>query len=718
MRNSRYLVNGEQKKLAILLPLALAGGCTNSPLQPTISDRSLPPTVASVVASGAGGAPAPADAVTCTRSKGHNVYYAGSTVTLSYSCTAAVTGLELAGAPAFLKGTASGTTVQITGTAPSKDSSTSWSFIVNGLLTQGDAAAVKTAVITSQPTVSLATPSPSLTYNTVTNLKFSTVNLDPAWDGATDDVTLSLLPGTAQGSDLPTTFNEQAIAATDTDALGLTYFESCSAPTGSYLCPQPTTASGSKSVAGGGELLWNWSPFDQGQYKLSVRPLLTVEGAEMRLPAVSAAYTIPEQTFGNVPLTVSNHPDAGGDMDGQIYSYGFAVNSQLSTPSAPVLGLTYQSETAHGAAFATSYFTRYALDRTVSPLTATPAGVTQSSSLKLTGTDNSTLSKVVALGDGSWAEVTNDLTGPNLDYNHLSDSAASPAVKNSIAIVSPVQLIGLDVSEPFVDQDGTTRLGVAYVDYNGGAPFFGVGKLNPAGTTTAAINDSPGFETDNTDFELPGTHPARIAIAAGTLNGAPAFYLAYQDTTSLEVGWVNANADTSSGFTTLASVFSDEVGYPAITNGQSLSLAVGTSGGEQIIASAYRESDANPTQSCYFRRVGVKDDGTFTSASTAITLSSGTDKCLEPSISYNAASGRFVVTYAEQVSGTWQIMSREITLGGTDTASTSVAVAQLGATEPIKLQTAFYPAGNWMGVLYRIQGSDAIKVHGYHVSPF
>ena len=37
------------------------------------------------------------------------------------------------------------------------------------------------------------------------------------------------------------------------------------------------------------------------------------------------------------------------------------------------------------------------------------------------------------------------------------------------------------------------------------------------------------------------------------------------------------------------------------------------------------------------------------------------------------------------------------------------------ATFPREMTTELYPAGNFMGILYRLDGASTISLHGYHV---
>jgi hypothetical protein len=212
-----------------------------------------------------------------------------------------------------------------------------------------------------------------------------------------------------------------------------------------------------------------------------------------------------------------------------------------------------------------------------------------------------------------------------------------------------------------------------------------------------------------------------------TYNGASAFYFGLRDGQEVKVGRL-LTAISGSNYTKSFVFLTDDIVPTHVfsltpPNGgdhQTLKIALGKIGGsEQVLGVVYRETDNNVAGGgpfCWFRRIDTTMN--TSTRSTPLKLSSG--PCSLPQIEYNQTTGRFVTVFAEQVSGKYQIVEREITLtqNDTDSASTEMVVTSGLATAPARLEATFYPAGNWLGVIYRETATDAPKVHGFHVSPY
>lgn len=737
----------------LLALLAAALASCGSFLQPSISDRktavapapaAAPEPVAQPSASAAVAAPfalpppAEAAAVTCARTKGHAVYYANSRVELRFDCGVAVAAAAATGAPAFLALASSGTTVTVTGTAPAAASTASWSLTVNGAAVLGAGAAIATRVITSTPTVTLKAPGPDVAgnYGAAVAVAEGDFVLDPLWDGAASDVTVSLLPSTAQGADTPGAFDGAAFAAADADAAGLRFVADCATATGTYVCPQPTVGIDAHTFGGSGLLRWTWSPFDQGSYEISVRPYLDIEGAPIRLPSMKVPFVIPRQAFGSVPLATSASPRAADGLDDRRFSYAFARNAAASSPAAPVFGVGYESANADGTGNKKSWLTRVALDRSVSPLAALPSGLTQAvTPVDLTGPRDSMFHRLRTLANGAYVSLA--VVDGELTFSRVADDPTAPALAAGMPITisnlfaGSYDFKGAAMTEPFTDTDGVTRIGVAYATRDGiGNDVLGIGKINPAGTALTggapSLSDDPDFMTTDADFNVSSLFEHdNVEIAAGTRLGARALFVAHRLGTEVQVGYVLSNKNAMSGLPVYAfrSLTSDLGLVPATFSGagagnaQSLSMALGVKGVTPVIGVAWRDQDTNDggAPRCFFRRI---DAESLAGASRSDVLPLTAGECREPRLAFNAATGRYLVTYGEKVGGNWQISSREIALGSssTDTPTAAVSVVQLGAAAPVKLETAYDPAGAFVGILFRVQGDDAVRVHGYHVA--
>src|SRR3954452_24601606 len=98
----------------LFLVALTANACSKSSMQPTITDKTYkapvpPPVVVPVVVQPEPPPPVippPPKVVTCTRTKGHKVYYASSSIDLTYTCDDTIATYALTGAPSFLTATA------------------------------------------------------------------------------------------------------------------------------------------------------------------------------------------------------------------------------------------------------------------------------------------------------------------------------------------------------------------------------------------------------------------------------------------------------------------------------------------------------------------------------------------------------------------------------------------------------------------------------------
>ena len=189
-------------------------------------------------------------------------------------------------------------------------------------------------------------------------------------------------------------------------------------------------------------------------------------------------------------------------------------------------------------------------------------------------------------------------------------------------------------------------------------------------------------------------------------SGTGYFYVAHREATELKL--LKVKSSYAAGYGNTIGTIGTGVFANASTgsNQQSLDLALGTSSGATVAAIVYRDSNGD----CYFQRA----DSSLV-ASTALKLTSLA--CYNPSVHFNAASGRFVVTYAELNAGNkYDIKTTEVTIGTPDTFSSPVIVVADLAVFPVRLVTDFYPAGHWMAIFYRLINDATLKFHGYHVS--
>lgn len=723
-----------RNRISTIALLGLCIHCDSSPLGPQMSDRdpSLNPDgVGENTTGDDGGTTAPTTpgggnsnlTATCNRDVGHDVWYIGASVSLSFTCDQSIDTVTTTDMPSYLTATVSDTVVSFAGAAPDASESIEWSFLADGFgATAGDASAITTTVIDTTHTTSVfADPDVANNNNTAITLSLDTLTLDSSWDGNIADVNLDLLPATIVGDDATSDYHDSSIAIADTDIHGLQWFDSCSSADLStpYLCMGDLTR-GTGTLDLDFKLKWPYSAFDQGTYFFSGRPALAVEGAEFRLSDVNFSYTIPIQSTGKITITHGVESATEFQFIEQHRRYAITVNDYASTATTPVLGLIYYTQDTNFSA----QFKRVIVDRTDDPTDGTSDGLTQSSQIQLNNSADSQDFDIVALGDGRWLTVGARGNGgiDNLWLNFLDDGT-TPAINSLPTLDADRELTEyganinarwVDLSQPFTDDDGETRVGLAFVrdDDNGSATnYLVVAKLNVSGTTEATILDDADY-MDSGGFELSNDDKIdRANIEYNAESGTGYFYLAYRNNTDVYVHKILANKSggSYSPFTpvSISSLFANA----AESNNQAIHMAIGNTPSATHVGVAYVESQTNNSNTpyCYFRKVSSD----LATLGNVIQLSS--EKCYYPSVHYNPNSGRFVVVYAENDTGAgYNIIVKEITLGTTDSADDGVIVATV-SDYTNKLKTDFYPAGNFMGIIYWVNGESDPKFHGFHV---
>lgn len=716
-------------RFAFGLLVVIALNCSKSPIGPQLSDKDYTGSGTGIGgATGTTSGTSSTTAVACSRTIGHNVYYGKSTVRLVYTCDSALTLVSPTDMPSFLTSSLSGLTVTFTGTAPDLASSTTWSFSVNGATTTGSNTAITTAVLATTgllPSMSTALDM-SAGYNVELdpNLELA---LSSSWDGSMTDVSY-------------------IGASISTDMHGITLSSSCSTSTAPYLCNGTQTNSATTTKNADFNIKWKWSAFDQGSYTLNVVPSAVIESGTTSLATQSQTFTIPiQQSTGNQTLTKTGTVSG---FDSMIYTPAIAVNTSSSGVLAPYVGLTYQTSSGTN----TNYFTRLAVDRTDDP-SGGVNGITQvASQLDLTNGSNSRFMRMRSLSSTSWAAISakaNAISGFDIRFSLVTDDAvnATTATMSSASISlaafqsNQMTAMWLDMTEPFVDSDGTTRFGYAFVrspDAGTTKHTLVIAKANPAGTDEASANDDSNFDSKinagddgacEIDIGGASTDTAdRLRIQYAVESSTRYFYLAYRKLTALYVVKIPAAKNATTPCSGLAPVnLTGDLSTAAFedlgeSDAQNIGMTLGSKSGSTIVGTVWRQPDATASgiPGCFFRRV----DQSLSTKGDALQIS--TRKCYNPSIQFSAATGRFLITYAEKQSATnnYDLKFVEITLGSgtTDTASTPLIVSDFTTVSalgyPVKLETSFYPAGNWMAVFYRLNGTNVLKFHGFHVPGF
>ena len=636
----------------------------------------------------------------CAASPSRRVFYGLSTVTQLFGCDQTIASLSLSGAPTFLSANSSGTIASFTGTAPAATPSNSaWAFAINQTTTKTFPV---TTVILDNSLLSSTLSAPfafnpangaGSTNNTEYDLGHS-LTLDSSWDGAISDAAVL-------------TTNIQ------TDIAGVTLSANCTTVTAPYIC-NGTAARNNLTIDNALKMKWMWSAFDQGPYYLDITAQAIIEGGNTTLPTKTFLANLPIQSGGNVTINTSYDTNSVNSFDGQKFRYGIAISNQ-SSATAPVAGVAYIATNSSSR----PYFQRLLVDRTATP-GGVSSGLDQGASTTEVNTANSQDFTLQALSTGDWVAVGGVQAGASNDvaFSRVSDSPTVPSLSTSLSLTSyngtSDRAVEVTTSKPFND-GGTARIGLAFVRRNtSGSTTYNllVAKINPTGTNSATILDDLNYGLSSTGgyskFERSGISNQidRLRMAWISEGGTGYFYVAHREATDLML--LKVKSSYAAGYGNSISTIGTGVFANASTsaNQQSLDLALGTSSGATVAAIVYRNGNGD----CYFQRA----DSSLV-ASTSLKLTNLA--CYNPSVHFNAASGRFIVTYAELNAGNkYDIKTTEVTIGTPDTYSTPVIVVADLAVFPVRLVTDYYPAGNWMAIFYRLINDPTLKFHGYHVS--
>lgn len=662
--------------------------------------------------------------IACTRSVGHNYYYEGTAVTLTYDCDTLVTAVTNPDGekPAWLTRTSAvnGTSTQVTftGTAPAVGATVTanWDWQVNGdttVYTPNTSNEVVTGVLDSSTLAASLTPptafdtgvtgtSHNYAINAGAEYDFGLgLNLNAAWDGVIGDVSLTANTITS-------------------DLHGLTALDDCASVSAPYVC-NDTTAGTLPAVAGALDLKWRWSAFDQGTYFVDIDPTLTIEGVTKNLTDLGAGtgnltFTIPLQANGNASLNDRGDPSSYTNLD---LSYGIAISS-ASTATAPQVGLVY----AANDGFQSAFFRKVTVDRTHSSADATPTNaITQPAADAdqiMHDANNQSWFNVRPLSGGEWALAGVVVNSGNQVYFSRLNAAGTSRTVSEFLTASADSVTSSDLSEAFLDADGsTTRMAVAYSkDPATGNDHVIVGKVNPY--AVGSVSDDPDYVASGQayDYTAGGASVVdRVRTRYHVEDGVGYIYVAHRENTDLKVHRIEAATANTADYGATTVVLASDMTNAGVTNVQSLDFAVGTKGTDSIVGAVYRSNTAG--NDCYFLSASVNEStGAFGTPSTALILSASGGICVNPTVHFNPKSGRFVVTYSDNGSGSYVIYTTEVDVSGASPAVASgfpIAVTGALAAFPRRLVTQYYDAGDWMAVFYRVNATSVLKLHGYHV---
>ena len=644
----------------------------------------------------------------CQWNPQRRIFYAHSNVVQKFFCDAEIDPHRILtlGAPTFLTAAGSGEQIQFSGTAPAEASTTSWSFSVNGAETTGDAASLSTVILSPAGLVaglnsdSVVTATDGSHSNGVEVGLAHNVTVDNAWDGLMTDVNLSIH---AVRSDIP----------------GMQLFDSCS-QSGSYLCLGGSPQIHVKSIESDLRLKWHWSAYDQGEYFVEVDSKVTIESGVHMLAPVHTTMTVPLQPTGGNQIVIDGGIHwTGANHEKLRYNAAFSTDSSADRP---VVGILYMGSSDGIRGFVH----RATIDRKIPP-TGTAVSVTSKPLLLQTvETQNYSLQALpgarwVAVG-GIGSQGTFNLALNVFNTGWETKQSPTPAPDLSVTLTDYAntgnQVVWVDSSVPFIEADHT-YIGIAFVrsqtNPGGGSTFvITVLKANVNGTNSDSVLDDQRFDLTANAVGHDGSNASidRLRLQYVEEAGAGYFYLAFREATAIKL--LKLRALYSEGdfynrkgpITVSSDVMTSDSSTTAFTL-QAIDLAVNTAVTPAIPAVVYRDRNG----ACKFQQVQAD----FSASATALALS--TQDCRHPSIHYNATAGVYVVTFAERVVGgsAYEIKTVEVKPETNNMLSNPVVVVTGLSTFPAKLATRYYPEGHWMAVIYRLNFSNRLILHGYHV---
>ena len=503
------------------------------------------------------------------------------------------------------------------------------------------------------------------------------------------------------------------ISASTTDAHGLTLATTC---TGTYWLCQKTRSYASNVADGDLYINYQWSAFDQGTYYFTVTPSLTIGSTTLAFSDVSSTFTIPQ--LANTYAMSYSDTITNTNVRGVNRGYQIAIGGS-STAKNPILGVLY---TKVGSAFDTD-FKRLAIDRSVLD-TDGSTSVSLTTGQLVSDSKNSTDFKVLGLSSGNWLAV-GFVAGTGLDeiqYSLVQDSTTAPSISSGFLLTNYEggnnSAISMDLTDVYTDTDSTSRVGLGFVYYNSSNStyYLTFSKLNPAGTAYGTVDDTTDYDTRSPAYTLSSSNRMDHLQAEYFASGGTGYFVGvYREQTNIKAVRIKTTSSGGYGATTatVASGAMDNEASTSTTNYQSLDMDIGVLSGTYYIGIVYQKTD----NTCQFIRI----DQTLTTVTGPLAIS--TRDCYHPNISYNSTSGKFVITYSEKnLSNNYDIGFTEVTIastGDTKTDMTIVANTHVDGSSfssfPIKLSSALYESGAWMGLIYKIWGQNEIRVHGYHV---
>jgi hypothetical protein len=642
----------------------------------------------------------------CDADPGNRSYfYPGEDVVLSFTCNTTIASVTNSTKPAWLTQNApSGSTVTYGGiaAAPGADP---WSFTINGAATAGDSASITTTAfaVSTLDSTSVANPGD---FTASRNIEFDLVHrlaLDGTWDGDIDDVTLAT-----------------ASVATDMHGISTTVADCNTAPA-PRVCTYGSSNDGNHTLIDDLHLQFTWSAYDQGTYYVAPVSEVTFDAAVPAVhnavgPDVDVDVTVPIQAVGgNTPIAITG--GATINYNTVRYTYGIAVHPSSSTPSLPVVGVIHIENGAGESA----RFNRLTIDRTYDPLGGDPFGIDQTTAAGLHLDESARNCKDFSLmpyGVGEWLAL--GTTDGDVYAVRVSSSATVPVLTTSAQTLTAYNPLvysasSTDMTAAFTDPNGpATRVGAAFSRKDVAASKYSlrIVKFNPD-----LASGVPGM-SDDADYIASGTAPSLPAVETSDVidrikirvdaDNPDRFYVAYRQATELRVASVLVN-DVAADYGILE-LAAPEAPFTTAVN-ETLDMAIGEQGGSRVLGIVYR---SGADTRCYFLQVAAD----LSAKGTPLPLS--TNACYMPTVHFGN-SGRFLVTFDEYDGANHDIKAAEITVGAfpSNSITHSMTVAEdvgVGVNAfTMQLVTAYYPAGEWIAMYYRIRSNTTtIRFHGYH----
>lgn len=684
-------------------------------------------------------------AASCGASPTSRIWYIGSTASYAFSCDKSVTSVADPNGnwPSYLS-----TTVDSPSTGQTKVSGTTNAVLALTSYTgkiNDDAANTKTfgLGVVAAPTLAVGTSMTVADNDASTSTISMSMTHTATWNGADSSVFIKGLMGDISS---PTTTSNGTVASTESNIPLLVYSDvSCSTSVPPTICPGSSTG-----LSNPMSLLWDYGPFDQGQYFLGVQSLATVEGASFYSGRSTAAVSVSDP--GGEPTILTSTGTATSELSTfswSSYQPALAFADSVSSKSKQVFEIVFPSKVTNYLQFAGIG----SIDRTSTASTWTTVSTslfaeTAGSTSEVSDNRNSTDLAIAATASssGKWlvlSSQTNANSGNDLVLSRFLSSDSSKEINRLNISAFPTgasSINSIAMTKYYSDAGGSgvsaaNRHGVAfYAEFSNANRGIYVSKINSDTTSTTesalfdatnwynTVSNSAKDYVSSVPLFTPDTNVrSLVRMEAASESSVPYFYVGWRNDSAGTVALARVEANTSSPtiWNLQASDITsfDNFGAQGYDGGPDYSLASGltvngaTTASILGVLSTSDDGSGSASTKCYFTPVTVKSATELQFAAAKTAISSAVD-CRFAHLFFNTANKKFMAVYVMGSGGNKNdTFYREFSVSNTYavTLGTETSVTNRGTTAAdtiCKFAATYSPTLQRIGMV-SVQGNCA-----------